>query len=97
MIKYCFAYFNKLGDFFGQPFFADHKEEFVKVLHQSLYAGKQEELESLKEDDLYFIGSFDNETGEFKAEKTFMCSMSGAVSEVLLKKFGVKEDGRVES
>lgn len=94
MKKYCFAYFNKLGDFYGQPFFTDHKEEFVKILNQSLYAAKQEELESLKEDDLYFIGTFDNETGEFVAEKSFVCSMSGTCSEVLTKKYGVEENGR---
>lgn len=92
-MKYCFAYFNKLGDFYGQPFFVDHKDEFVKILHQSLYAAKQDDLETLKEDDLYFIGSFNNETGDFKPEKEFVCSMSGMVSEILVKKFGEKQDG----
>lgn len=93
MIKYCFAYFNKLGDFYGQPFFTDAKEQFVKSLHQVLYGVKQDDLESLKEDDLYFIGSFDNESGEFTPVKEFICSMSGLCSEVLVKKYGVKEDG----
>ena len=94
MIKHCFAYFNKLGDFYGQPFFTDHKDDFVKALNQALYAAKEEELESLKEDDLYYIGAFDNESGEFKPEKSFVCSMSGTVSEILTKKFGVDEHGR---
>ena len=97
MIKYCFAYFNKLGDFFGQPFFTDHKDEFPAILKQNLFAAEKETLESLKEDDLYYLGSFDNVTGEIKAEKTFIASMSGDVAEVLLKKYGVKEDGRIES
>ena len=94
MIKYCFAYFNKLGDFYGQPFFIDQKDEFVKSLSQILYAAKKEELESLKEDDLFLIGDFDNETGVFTPCKEFKMSMSGISSEVLLKKYGVSENGR---
>lgn len=94
MKKYCYAYFNKLGDFYGQPFFVDHKDEFVKILGQTLYSAKKDELEALQEDDLYFIGSFDNETGEFKFEKEFVTSMSGMVAAVLSKKFGGSEDGR---
>lgn len=94
MIKYCFAYFNKLGDFYGMPFFVDQKEEFVKSLHQALYAAKEDELESLKEDELHYIGSFDNESGIFTPSKEFMCEMSGLCSEILVKKFGVKENGQ---
>lgn len=92
MIKYCFAYFNKLGDFFGQPFFTDTKDEFVKSLYQGLYGLKQEDLETLNVDDLYYIGSFDNVSGAFTPAKEFACSMSGLCSEVLVKKYGVKED-----
>lgn len=94
MIKHCFAYFNKLGDFFGTPFFTDQKDEFVKSLNQALYAAKKEDLESLKSDDLFYIGLFDNESGVFSPEKTFVCSMSGLCSEVLLKKYGVEEHGQ---
>lgn len=93
MMKYCFAYFNKLGDFYGQPFFVDHKDEFVKILGQTLYAAKKDDLEALKEDDLYFIGSFNNETGDFKPEKEFITSMSGMVTGILAKKFGESEHG----
>lgn len=93
-MKYIFAYFNKLGDFFGQPFVVDHKDEFPKILGQSLYAAKKEDLESLKEDDLYYLGSFNNESGELLPSKEFVTSMSGMVSEILVKKFGEKEDGR---
>lgn len=91
MIKFCFAYFNKLGDFYGQPFFVESKEGFTGSLRQALFAAKQDDLESLKEDDLYFIGEFNNETGEFKPSKEFVTSMSGMVTEVLLKKYGVEE------
>lgn len=94
MIKYCFAYFNKLGGFYGNPFFTEHKEEFVKSLHQALYSAKKEELESLTEDELYYIGSFDNESGVFTPQKEFVSDMSGLCSEVLMKKFGVKSDGQ---
>lgn len=95
MIKYCFAYFNKLGGFHGNPFFTDlKKEEFVKSLHQALYSAKKEELESLTEDELHFIGSFDNESGVFTSEKEFVCDMSVVCSEILVKKFGVKENGQ---
>lgn len=94
MIKYCFAYFNRFGDFYDQPFFTDNKEEFVKILGQVLYGAKKEELEFLKEKDLFFIGSFNNETGEFKAEKNFVTSMSGMVSTILVKKFGEQEHGQ---
>lgn len=31
MKKFCYAYFNKLGDFFGVPFYVDHKEEFPAI------------------------------------------------------------------
>lgn len=94
MMKYCFAYFNKLGDFYGSPFFVDHKEEFVKILGQSLYGAKKEDLEALKEDDLYYLGSFDNEKGELVPEKEFITSMSGMVSEILVKKFGDSDHGQ---
>lgn len=94
MKKYCYAYFNKLGDFYGQPFFVDHKEEFVAILRQNLFAAKKDELEALKEDDLYFIGEFDNVTGTFEAKKDFITSMSGLCSEVLVKKYGEKVDGQ---
>lgn len=94
MIKHCFAYFNKLGDFYGQPFFTDQKDEFVASLRQLLFAAKEEDLETLKEDDLYYIGSFDNVSGEFKPAKEFIASMSGVSCEILSKKYGDRENGK---
>ena len=94
MIKYCYAYYNKLGNFYGMPFFVDHKEEFPSILRQSLYAAKKEQLEELQEEELYLIGSFNNETGEFKAEKEFVTALSGMVSEILAKKFRGEEHGQ---
>lgn len=96
MKKYCYAYFNKLGDFFGTPFFVENekKGDFVKLLGQVLFSSKQDELEALKEDDLYFIGTFDNETGVFEPSKEFVTSMSGMAAAILNKKFGGSEDGK---
>lgn len=94
MMKYAFAYFNKLGGFFGVPFFVDHKEEFPKALRQSLFAAKKEQLEELSEEEIYYIGSFDNETGIFIPAKDFVTSLSGVVAEVIAKKFGGSENGQ---
>lgn len=93
MKKYCFAYYNKLGTFYGQPFFVDHnKEEFPKVLHQNLFGAKKEDLESLKEDDLVYLGEFDNETGKFVSDNEVVAVMSSEVADILVKKFGEKEN-----
>lgn len=97
MMKYCFAYFNKLGDFYGVPFFVDHKDGIQEILHQSMFAYKKEDLDGLKELDLYFVGDFDNCTGILTGKKDFVCSMSGMAEEVLLKKFGGKEDGSIKN
>lgn len=94
MKKHCFAYFNKLGGFYLIPFFVDQKDEFVKSLHQALFACKKDDLESLLELDLYYVGCFDNEEGKFESSAEFVCTMSPIASEILSKKFGVKEDGQ---
>lgn len=88
MKKYCYAYFNKLGAFYGVPFFVDHKEGFEQILNQSLFSAEKDVLERLKEEELYYLGEFDNVTAEFKYEKEFVCSMSSMVSDVIAKKFG---------
>ena len=94
MIKHVFAYFNELGGFFGKPIFSEFKDDFVKEITQSLYGANQETLESLSDDSLYYLGTFDNETGLLESKKEFVASLSPICKEVLLKKFGVKKDAR---
>ena len=97
MKKNGFAYFNKLGGFFGDPFFVREEKEFPAVLRQSLFAADRETLEHLKEEELYKICEFDNESGEIIYCKEFYCSLSSIVEEVIVKRFSkeeVKEDGK---
>lgn len=97
MKKYGFAYFNKLGGFYGDVFFVREKEEFPAILRQSLFAAERETLEHLKEEDLYLICEFDNESGEVVFCKEFYCAMSPLVEEVIAKRFSkeeVSKDGK---
>lgn len=89
MKKYIYCYFNTLGGFYGQPFFADHiPEEFVKIYNQSLFSADKETLESLKEDDLYYLGNFDNESGVIDSKIEFLCHLTDTANTIIAKKFG---------
>lgn len=91
MIKHCFAYFNKLGGFYGDPFYVREKDEFDAVLRQSLFVADKQTLEHLKEEELYYLGTFDNESGEIVSSKEFYCVLEPIVSEIIVKRFGKKE------
>lgn len=93
MKKYIYGYFNKLGGFFGNPFFHDlPKETFKEYLFQSLFAAKEEELNDVKECELYALGEFDNETSEIKYEKEYILNCSTLVEEVLSRKGASKDE-----
>lgn len=92
MIKHVFAYFNKLGGFYGDPFYVREKEEFDAVLRQSLFAADRETLEHLKEEELYYLGTFDNESAEVKPEKEFYCVLAPLCEEIIAKRFAKKEE-----
>lgn len=64
------------------------KKSFLLFLRQSLYSAEKEALEHLKEEELYYLGSFDNVSGEFEVCKDFVVSLSGMVEEVLSRRFG---------
>lgn len=97
MKKYCFAYQNVLGGFYGTPFFVDHsKEEFVGLFTQSLYSADLKTLSSLKEDDLYYLGYFDNVTGSFVSEVEFVAHLSELVTEIIAKKSQVEKEEKVD-
>lgn len=91
MKKYLFAYYNKLGGFFGFPFAVDHKESFKDVYRQSCYGAEKKSLESMKEEEIFYLGEFDNESGVITPEKEFYLSCDSIVSEVLAKRFGGDE------
>lgn len=87
MIKYTYAYFNKLGGFFGNPFYSDiEKDHFKEYLFQSLFAAKKEELAEISECELYYLGEFDNVSSEIKYEKEFLLNCSSVCEEILSKK-----------
>lgn len=82
---YCF--FNNFGGFFGKPFLeVIEPDKYVEQFKQSLFGASVEVLESLKEDDLYFLGTFDNVTGELESNKEFLIHLSEHVGTLLSKK-----------
>lgn len=84
-----FAYYNVLGGFFGQPqFVVGDKEQHVEMFKQSLYRADVKTLRSLLEDDLYFLGVFDNESGVIESSKEFVMHCSDIASSIL----NVKKD-----
>lgn len=93
-----YCYENKLGAFFGKPFYdVLSGNDFLDQYKQVLFGADEETLKSLLEDNLYCLGEFDNITGEILPQKDFICSLGEVASEVLAKKFGVKEDGNKEN
>lgn len=68
MIKYIYAFKNKLGGFYNSPFIENTKpEDYPEAFKQSLFCGPVENFERLKENEIYFLGSFDNITGVITA------------------------------
>lgn len=96
MKKYIYAYYNKLGGFYGLPFVADYdKDVYLEIFQQSLYAQDKKTLDSLLEDDLYLVGTFDNRTAEIVPCNEFLIHCSEYASLVIAKKFSnVVENGK---
>lgn len=99
MRQYIYAYYNRLAGFYGKPFFDNVKpEEFVPGFNQGLFGAPNEVLESLKEVDLYYLGSFDNVDGTIESKNDFLQHLSEIVAEIQAKKnVGVNEDVRKEN
>lgn len=91
MKLYLYANYNVLAGFFG-PMMGERIEpgEMVKDYAQILVGLKKEQLESLKECDLYCLGSIDNVTGEIVPEKRFLLHCGEVASRFLSTE--VKED-----
>lgn len=89
MIKFIYGYYNKLGEFFGVPFYEDHSEkEMPSVIRQALFNAKEADILSFKECELYCLGTFDNETGVFETKKEFIMNCASVAEEVLGKRGG---------
>lgn len=87
MIKHIYAYFNTLGGFYGKPFIEDlAPEDFVGAFTQSLYGAPKEVLESIKEDDLFYLGSFDNIKGVIIPNNENLIHLSEIAGKILLTK-----------
>lgn len=92
-----YCYYNTLGGFFGKPFLeVIAPEDFVAQLTQSMYGAKEDVLESLKEDDLYCLGVFDNVTGELVSSKEFLVHVGEIANKVLLTRKAVPGDTDVK-
>lgn len=88
MDKYIYAYFNTLGGFFGKPFVEDlPSEEFIHGFYQGLYGADLATLNSIKEDDLYLIGKFNNVTGDIVSCKECIAHLCDIATTIISKKF----------
>ena len=73
MILHVYANYNVPAGFFG-PFIIERiePEEMIKDYAQIICNYDKKTLKMLSELDLYYFGKFDNVSGEFTPEKTFL-------------------------
>lgn len=93
MIKHLYAYYNNLGGFFGSPFAVDNDaKQYLEIFNMSLYSQDRKTLESLCEDDLYYVGTFDTNTGIVESSKEFLIHVDVLAKAVIAKKYGNVEE-----
>lgn len=91
MRLFIYANYNVLAGFFG-PAIQERIEpdEMIKDYAQIVCGLEEKSLNSLKECDLYCLGSIDNVTGEIIPEKQFLLHCGEVASKFLKEE--VKED-----
>lgn len=89
-----FCYYNNLGSFFGKPFIesnVSNKDDFKEFFRQQLFGASEHLLNSLIENDVYFLGYFDSSTGCIDSVKEFLFHAGELANQVLSVKF--KKEG----
>lgn len=98
MKMYLYSYFNTEGSFHGPIFtLGSKREDIEKDYVQGLVSMSTDALRSLCKDDLYYMGCFDNITGELVPVKEFVLHVSDIASSLIAKReLEEKEDGTKE-
>ena len=77
MIKYCYAYYNRLTGQYEMPRAVPfEKEAAVESLTDFLKTSKADDVAELLECDFYYCGTFDTKTGVLTQEKELLLSLS---------------------
>lgn len=93
MKQYIYANYNRLGDFYCGMMFDQTNPDDMKVSYRQIVCNLDEKaLSFLKECELYYLGEFDNVTGEIIAKKEFMLNCGDVIDQVLSVKGKVIED-----
>lgn len=80
---YVYAYRNSIGNFYGQPFITGDDVNVTSAkFSRMMFAADDKQLDSLCEDELHLIGTFDDITGELTPSKEFVLNMGALVTQV---------------
>lgn len=78
-----YAYRNSIGNFYSSPFFCgDGPEVTGEKFSHMLFAADEKQLDSLIDDELYYIGEFDDHTGLVTPVNEFVVNMGALVRQV---------------
>lgn len=85
MKRFVYCYKNKLiGCFSPKPFVCEvPPSEIIEVVKHDLIHGDEITLKSLKEDELYFLGTHDTETGILESHLEYIQDIGAVASEIL--------------
>lgn len=98
MKLYIYANLNVLGGFFGSVITERVEPEEIKQDYAQVVAGlPQDALISLRECDLYCLGSFDNVSGEIVPEKQFLLHCGEVVNRFIKEHAEVDDNGKEQA
>lgn len=87
MIKYIYCYRSRVASLYNKPFTMDFNPDDIKdLLFESYASFNIDELQTLMEDDLYYIGSFDNKTGLIVPANKFILDVSTLARQLIALK-----------
>lgn len=98
MTLYMYAYRNTNGNFFGAPFnTGDDVDVTAEKYARLCFAADDKQLNSLVDDELWLIGTFDDVTGVVTPKHEFVINVGSIVSQVLAARAGGVANGSKES
>ena len=87
MIKYVYSYRSRVAALYGKPFTLELSPDDIQdYLFESYAAFGIDELKTLLEDDLYFVGAFDNKTGVLTPANKFILDVSTLARQLIALK-----------
>lgn len=98
MNKYIYCYFNKVLGFYSTPFALDAEPDKEKdIFIRDLSVLSDTDLDTLKEDDLYFLGVFNDEMGEFDVScRQFVLPVSRLVYQIKAGRKALEDENEVQ-